>query len=1260
MSEAKLQGPSRARGSADSTSPDVRRTNWRHWALGTAISALAVILTATVTPALATGGSGGSTGGTGTAGGTGGSDSATGTGGVGNTGSNGGGGGGGGSGSTGGAGAPGANDNCCSSGGAEGGLGGSGASGNGDAGKDGGSGGGGGGGGGGAHGYVAGSLPSQAARGGGGGNGGEGSSNIIRFPGGGGGGGAGGHGAVVTGSGPLGEIGVDIAGGGGGAGGKGGQSTTKPAPFPGNGGSGGIGLLLTNPSSMTVGSSSTITGGTGGGGAEGSGQSFGDARAGGTGGAGAVGLSVGASSIVNNGTINGGMGGPGGQGGPGGDFLTAGAGGPGGDAGNGVTLGNGGALANTGTITGGTGGIAGNGASGGAGGSAANGGAGGNGGNGKHGVALTGTGVTLTNDNGGSINGGAGGTGGTAGLSTNPLTGPGSIGGNGGTGGDGVLLSGSGGNLTNNWTITGGTGGIGNTGGISSGFAGNAGNGGNGGKGGAGVSVSTNAGNLTNNSTINGGAGNTGGAGGFSNGGGNGGNGGTGGEGGHGVAIGSGVTLTNSGTITGGTGGTGGNGGSGHTFGNLGGNGNGGNGGSGVTLNGGTVINTGTINGGAAGSSGSVGTGASNGTGGRGVSAIDGGNLINSGTINGGSSASAIEFGNGVNRLELRAGSIINGTVDARTGGSDTLALGGGGSASFNVSQIGAGQQYQGFESFEKTGAGSWTLTGTTGASGPWVVSQGTLLVNGSLAASSRLTVNAGALIGGSGTLPVTTINGGTLSPGNSIGTIGVQGNFAHNGGTHQLEVNAAGQSDLVAVTGTATINGPTVQLLAAPGGYANSTTYTIINAAGGLTGAYANVTEDFAFLTPSLSYNANSAFLTLALGPNAFASGAITRNQQAVGRALDRTFANASGDFATVIGALAGLTTAQGPLALTAMSGQAYANFGSMNVANNALFMNTVAQQMAGARGAAGAGQRQALALACDVAACDGPGPWSTPWSAWLSALGGLGSVLGNANASTFTYNLGGAAAGIDYRFDPRFLLGLGVGYTHGTQWTNGFTGQGWSDSISLAAYGSFAQAGFYVDALAGYAYSSNQLQRQVTIPGLQPRTASGSAGANQFLGQVETGYKLGIYEPAQATLAPFARLQVSSVTQNGFTESGANSLSLNVAQQTTNSVRSTIGIDLAGQLAFTAASKLDLALRLGWMHEFADTNRPITAAFAGAPGSAFTVFGATPARNSAVVGFAASTAIAQATSIYLRYDGEVGGGTDNHALSLGLRMSW
>ena len=79
-----------------------------------------------------------------------------------------------------------------------------------------------------------------------------------------------------------------------------------------------------------------------------------------------------------------------------------------------------------------------------------------------------------------------------------------------------------------------------------------------------------------------------------------------------------------------------------------------------------------------------------------------------------------------------------------------------------------------------------------------------------------------------------------------------------------------------------------------------------------------------------------------------------------------------------------------------------------------------------------------------------------------------------------------------------------------HTNPMTSATAGQAWTDSVSVAAYGSFNQGGFYVDALAGYAYYSNQLQRQISTPGLQQRTATGSTGANQFLGQVETGYRL------------------------------------------------------------------------------------------------------------------------------------------------------
>ena len=78
----------------------------------------------------------------------------------------------------------------------------------------------------------------------------------------------------------------------------------------------------------------------------------------------------------------------------------------------------------------------------------------------------------------------------------------------------------------------------------------------------------------------------------------------------------------------------------------------------------------------------------------------------------------------------------------------------------------------------------------------------------------------------------------GILAPGNSIGTLNISGNFTQAAGsTYQVEANAQGQADRINVGGTAAIQGGTVQVLAQPGNYGNSTTYTILRATGGVSG---------------------------------------------------------------------------------------------------------------------------------------------------------------------------------------------------------------------------------------------------------------------------------------------------------------------------------------------------------------------------------------------------------------------------------------
>ena len=558
--------------------------------------------------------------------------------------------------------------------------------------------------------------------------------------------------------------------------------------------------------------------------------------------------------------------------------------------------------------------------------------------------------------------------------------------------------------------------------------------------------------------------------------------------------------------------------------------------------------------------------------------------------------------------------------------------------------------------SLTKSGAGVLSLTGTSVVGGGTTVSGGVLAVNGSL--TSNVTVTTGGALGGSGQLiGALAVNGGTLAPGNSIGTLNVTGTFRQTGGVYQVEANSQGQSDKIVATGTATIGGgATVQVLAAQGAYQRNTTYTILTATGGLTGTYGGVSSNLAFLTPSLSYDANNVYLLLAQTASAFASGAQTANQYAVGTALDIASPGATGDFGTVLTALAGLSTAQGPAALDAISGQPYTGFGTVNVLAARSFLNTVGQQTANARAGADGAQRVALAEAC-VIACDTPE--APRWGAWMSGLGGVGSIGGSSNAGALSYSFGGAAVGVDYHLDPRFLVGLAVGYSSGRQSVSGFQGPGTSDNYSVALYASFAQGGFYADALAGYAYADNRQQRVIQIPGLATRYASGSTGASMFLGQIEAGYRIPVDNASRLSLTPFARFQTVAASQRAFTEWGADSLNLAVQQQNTTSVRTVLGADFAANLPMGDRT-LDFALRLGWAHEYADTGRPMTAAFAGAPTVPFTVYGAQPLRDAAVIGLNLGTRITDSISAYIRYDGELNGRDDTHAFSAGFRLTW
>jgi autotransporter-associated beta strand protein len=112
-----------------------------------------------------------------------------------------------------------------------------------------------------------------------------------------------------------------------------------------------------------------------------------------------------------------------------------------------------------------------------------------------------------------------------------------------------------------------------------------------------------------------------------------------------------------------------------------------------------------------------------------------------------------------------------------------------------------------------KTGLGAMTLSGANTYSGPTSVNQGALLVNGSTAAASALTVSENATLGGTGTVngPITINPNGTLAPGASIGTLNA-GSSVTLSGRLAIEVNET-TADRLNVTGNLNITNATLAI---------------------------------------------------------------------------------------------------------------------------------------------------------------------------------------------------------------------------------------------------------------------------------------------------------------------------------------------------------------------------------------------------------------------------------------------------------------
>jgi len=642
-----------------------------------------------------------------------------------------------------------------------------------------------------------------------------------------------------------------------------------------------------------------------------------------------------------------------------------------------------------------------------------------------------------------------------------------------------------------------------------------------------------------------------------------------------------------------------------------------------------------------------------------------GGTVINAGTLqvgsdgNLGDAAGALTFSGGILK-------ITNGFTSSR---SVTLNAGGG-TFDTNGNDLTLSGIIDGAGALTKAGTGTLTLSGNETYAGATTINAGALSVNGSIASS--VTVGAAGTLMGTGTVTGTVINNGTIAPGNSIGTLTIIGNYTQNAGTvYQVEVNPAGQSDKLIVTGTATLNGGTVSVLAGSGVYGMNTSYTILTA-GSVAGQFTDVTSNLAFLTPTLSYDPTNVYLLLTRNSTNFADVAATPNQYAVASALDHTSSTAQGDMSTVINSLLSLSDAGARSAYNQMGGLSHtavteATFSAFN-----RYMDILANRMN--RFAAGGNPSPAnagftlLASRTDVgsdagntllAALDNirAGKQSDPsrQGFWMSGYGSTGDRKGDDVASKYDYRNGGIAAGFDRKIGESFLAGASVGYSLMRVTMDGLAETGKVASYQGSLYGAWLGDPWYVNAIAAYGYNRYDTTRDIAFSAIN-RTAHADYGGHAINGYTETGY---LIRTEAVTIIPLASLQAGFLARDGFTETDAGALNLDVDRDCATSVVGSLGVRVRKDIR-TEAGEITPELRARWLHEFADDSYTVNASLAGSPAAVFAVKGDRVQRDSAVFGAGLAWATQKNLNLLLSYDAVFAGDRKEQGVALGMRYTW
>lgn len=625
--------------------------------------------------------------------------------------------------------------------------------------------------------------------------------------------------------------------------------------------------------------------------------------------------------------------------------------------------------------------------------------------------------------------------------------------------------------------------------------------------------------------------------------------------------------------------------------------------------------------------------------------------------------------------VTLNAGTLILGDDDALGTGTFTV----GGAANLDTSSaLTVANTMTLNNTLTLDGTSDLILSGIlSGAGGLTKDGTGTLTLSAVNTFDGATTLAAGTL---NGVFTVDALNqtGGTLAPGNSIGTVTIAaGNYTLGaGGTLEVEVeNAAGglDSDLVDVTsGSATLAaGSTISVVdISTGGFIIRTgdQFTIIRTTGGVTDSGATIMDNSAVLSFAGSV-VGTNYILEAARISSFSDAVTGGNNKRTMAAIDSDEAVATGDYATIIAALQGLNTAQLNDAADDLNPVPHASASMLSVVTT----QQMASGMSNYLGARRMGTEQArmadlrspnsnllLADASDnphllamviKENSDRQEKQDGDIRGFLRPFGVFYKQNGTKELTGFSAQAVGTQFGFDRNRGQNLILGIGGGYSHSFIDFDNNRGDGDVDSFRLGPYATYYNDDYYIDGSVTFGYHNIKNERDIAFGAIN-RTAKSDYDAYDLSVYVGGGYDI---ESDNWTLSPNTSLQYINYHSEEFKESGAGAAGLKVSARTSESLRSKLGLNVS-RIFDVGERKIATELFCGWAHEFMDEEN-VGANFVDGTAK-FTNDIDSDRDDSVYYGVGLSTLIKENVSAYIRYEGETSSGNNINALNVGITI--